>query len=276
MNGRRGTAAGVPYIAAEPETSAGAGRLVAVLHLMDPPRSEAAMAAALPLAGVDAWRVYLGLPMFGARAPAGGLEEIMRLAFDEPLLKLIAPVIEQAAAELPSAIDALRSELGIAEGPLALAGGSAGGAAVMLALAESELPVAAAAFLNPATRMEAVMEAGERAYGTAYNWTPEGRDRAARIDFVRRAPEIATRRPGTPLLFVVGQEDDPAFIAASREMHDALRPSYSRPDDLAFVSIAGLGHALAEEPGLEAAPQTPGAVAVDATVSSWLNRYLRS
>ncbi len=49
-----------------------------VLHLMDPPRSEAAMAAALPLAGVPAWRAYLGLPMFGARMPPGGQEEFMR------------------------------------------------------------------------------------------------------------------------------------------------------------------------------------------------------
>jgi hypothetical protein len=37
-------------------------------HLMDAPRSEAAMAAAVPLDGLDAWRVYFGLPDTGARA----------------------------------------------------------------------------------------------------------------------------------------------------------------------------------------------------------------
>ncbi len=41
-------------------------------HLMDPPRTAAAFAAALPLQGLDAWRVYLELPLCGSRLPAGG------------------------------------------------------------------------------------------------------------------------------------------------------------------------------------------------------------
>jgi hypothetical protein len=35
---------------------------------MDAPRNEAAFAAALPLDELDAWKVYLGLPTFGARS----------------------------------------------------------------------------------------------------------------------------------------------------------------------------------------------------------------
>jgi len=65
MAERIGVAAGVPYIAFEPETNAEQEHLVVVLHLMDPPRSERAMAAAVPLGDVDAWRVYLALPMTG-------------------------------------------------------------------------------------------------------------------------------------------------------------------------------------------------------------------
>ena len=61
-----GIAAGVPYVAHRPAADCQQAPLVVVLHLMDPPRTEAAMAAALPLAGVPAWRAYLGLPMFGA------------------------------------------------------------------------------------------------------------------------------------------------------------------------------------------------------------------
>jgi hypothetical protein len=46
-------------------------------HLMDPPRTEAALAAALPLAGLEAWRTYLGLPLSGSRMPPGGAEELL-------------------------------------------------------------------------------------------------------------------------------------------------------------------------------------------------------
>jgi hypothetical protein len=36
-----------------------------------------------------------------------------------------------------------------------------------------------------------------------------------------------------------------------------------------------MGHAIAAEPGIEPAPQTPKAKLVDAAVTDWLNRYLR-
>jgi hypothetical protein len=50
---------------------------VVVWHLMDPPRTEAAFAAALLLAGLEAWRTYLGLPLSGSRMPPGGAEELL-------------------------------------------------------------------------------------------------------------------------------------------------------------------------------------------------------
>ena len=67
-----GTVAGVPYVVLPPETDRPDAPTVVAWHLNDPPRTERAMAAALPLAGLDAWRVYLGLPLSGARTPAGG------------------------------------------------------------------------------------------------------------------------------------------------------------------------------------------------------------
>jgi hypothetical protein len=41
------------------------------------------------------------------------------------------------------------------------------------------------------------------------------------------------------------------------------------------VVVAGMGHALAEEPGVEAAPQTPAAAEVDRLASEWLGDHLR-
>jgi hypothetical protein len=49
------TANGVPYLVA-PASRADAPVVIA-WHLLDAPRTETAMAAALPLAGLDAWKI---------------------------------------------------------------------------------------------------------------------------------------------------------------------------------------------------------------------------
>jgi hypothetical protein len=80
-----GIAADVPYIAlppAERRDGDEAAPLVVAWHLNDPPRSAAAMASALPLASVAAWRVYLDLPMHGRRQLPGGLDEFMQRAYE--------------------------------------------------------------------------------------------------------------------------------------------------------------------------------------------------
>ena len=81
-----GVAAGVPYVALPPAGRHGGHEpapLIIAWHLNDPPRSAAAMAAALPLSGAAAWRVYLDLPMHGQRQLPGGLEEFMQLGYQD-------------------------------------------------------------------------------------------------------------------------------------------------------------------------------------------------
>src|SRR4051812_31585724 len=96
-----GVAAGVPYVLRAPAGRRADAPVVVGWHLMDAPRTEAAFAAALPLDGLDAWRVYLGLPFHGSRSP--GQEEVMRLAYEEPVLQMHGPANEQAVAEFPAA-----------------------------------------------------------------------------------------------------------------------------------------------------------------------------
>ena len=271
-----GEAAGVPYVALPPPEDRDRAPLVVAWHLMDPPRSEAAMAAALPLTGVDAWRVYLGLPMFGARAPAGGPEEIMRLGAEDYVLNLFGPVVEQAAGEAPEAVAALRKQLSIDDGPIGVVGGSAGGAIALLVLAESQLPVAAAALLNPVVHVAPVIAAGERTYDMTYSWSDESRAVADRLDFVARAADIGKRDPQPPVLLVSGARDEPEMRDAVEGLRAALVGQYAEPDRVGFVSVPGLAHALAEEPGIEPAPQTPGAKQVDEAVADWFRRFLAS
>src|SRR4051794_15168687 len=109
-----GVAAGVPFLAVPPEDPTRADMPVVVAwHLMDPPRTEAALAAALPLLGLDAWKLYFGLPMTGQRLPAGGQAELMRLGYEDAVLNLQGPIATQGAAEFLPALNELRSRLGI-------------------------------------------------------------------------------------------------------------------------------------------------------------------
>jgi hypothetical protein len=83
-------AADVPYVALPPAERRDGDEpapLIVAWHLNDPPRSAAAMASALPLAGVAAWRVYLDLPMHGRRQLPGGLDEFMQLGCGTPAFR---------------------------------------------------------------------------------------------------------------------------------------------------------------------------------------------
>ncbi len=111
----RGTAAGVPFVALPPAGDVGASApAVVAWHLMDPPRTETAFAAALPLAGLDAWRFYLCLPMCGARSLAGGFEELMRLAMDDAVLNVYGPLVRQASGEFLAVQAELRARFDLA------------------------------------------------------------------------------------------------------------------------------------------------------------------
>ena len=79
-----GVANGVPFVALPPADRDAPAPLVLTWHLMSPPCTEQAMAAAVPMTGLQAWKVYLGLPMFGKRVPEGGPEEFFRLASERP------------------------------------------------------------------------------------------------------------------------------------------------------------------------------------------------
>src|SRR5689334_2562714 len=89
-----GWAAGVPFTALPPAGAEPVAPLVVAWHLMDPPRSDAAFAAALPLTGVPAWRVYLGLPTVGRRPVEGAFEA----AQSDPMLRFVDPLVRQATS----------------------------------------------------------------------------------------------------------------------------------------------------------------------------------
>jgi Prolyl oligopeptidase family len=253
----QGIAAGVPYVALPPETERAGAPAVVGWHLMDPPRSEAALAAALPLAGLDAWRIYLGLPLTGERAPAGGLE---KFAYQDAVLNVFGPIGFGAAAEFPAAYAALRRELGLGD-RLAVLGGSQG--ALVAQQVATVTKVDAIVLVSPVTRLRAVVTANERRYGVTYEWTPPADYVAATFDFVARAAELTA-----PVLLVVGEHDErDGVLEPAAALHAALPGSR-------LETVPGMAHALAEEPGLEPATQTGHAATVDRIAADWLGPHL--
>lgn len=264
-----GTAAGVPFTALPPEGVDGPAPLVVTWHMLDAPRTDAAFAAALPMRGVPAWRVHLGMPMCGARMVDGNLDAAVALAREDALLSFLAPFVRQAAAELPAALAALREQLPVNDTPPAIVGGSLGGSVALQVLVAAEVPVAAVALVNPAVRVGSAVELVEGLAGHPYVWTDAAHRTAAELDFVARVADLAAQ---PPLLLVSGELDHARFRADAVELVDALR---ARSGDVELVTVPGLAHPLADEPGLEPAPRRPTAEAVDDVLTGWLRARLR-
>jgi dienelactone hydrolase len=261
-----GTAAGVPYVLRPPVTRRADAPLVVAWHLMDAPRTERAFAAALPLEGLDAWRLYPGLPLCGSRSP--GFEEILRLGREEPVLNLHGAVNAQAVAELPALLDAVRAEHGIGDGPVGVVGGSAGAGVAGAAVVEKVLEARAAVLVSPLLQLRPVVAELAAFFGMDYRWTPASEAVAERMDLVARSDEFG----GVPVRCIVGAQDAAeAFLYPAGRLRDLLRER-GVPADLRVVDR--MGHALAEEPGLEPAPQTPHAAQVDRFAVEWLAQAL--
>ncbi|WP_235783497.1 alpha/beta hydrolase family protein [Amycolatopsis orientalis] len=271
-----GTAAGVPFTALPPSAEvSGPAPVVIAWHMIDAPRSDAAFAAALPLAGVPAWRVYLGMPLCGARMVDGGMDAVIERARRDAMLAYLDPFVRQAALEFPAALAVLRERFGFDTSRMAVAGGSLGGAVALTILATREIPVRAAALVNPAVRARSVVGLVEGMLEQPYPWNAEAEKAADQLDFVARSGEISARETQVPLLVVSGEDDFPSFREDADELVSALRGQYATPDDVRLDRIADLAHPLADEPGIAPAPQLPIAKVVDDTVTAWLERHLR-
>lgn len=275
-----GKAAGVPFVALPPagnrdERRQAPAPLIVAWHLNDPPRSAAAMSAALPLEGVPAWRVYLDLPMHGARQLPGGLEEFMRLGYQDAVLKAFEPQVTQAANEFPAVLAELHRQLPIADAPIGVVGASIGALPAQLVIAGHAAEVSAAALISPVIQLAEVVAANERRFAVTYPWSGASREVAARFDFVARADETAACDPQPAILLVTGAEDDPAFPQQAQRLHDELRRQYDDPERVGLTTIPGMRHAFAEEPGIDPKPQTAEAKLVDAAVTDWFSRHLR-
>jgi dienelactone hydrolase len=269
-----GTAAGVPFTALPPAGGTDApAPLMVTWHMLDAPRTDAAFAAALPMSDLPAWRVHLGMPMCGARMVDGRVDAVVELIREDPLMAFLAPFVHQAADEFPAALAALRDQLPVDDGPIGVLGASLGGAVALEVLTTQRIPISAVALVNPAVRLRSVVGVIESSFGQAYVWNAEAQRTADGLDFVARAAAV-TSQP--PLLLVSGELDHPALRIDAVSLVDALRERYANPDEVELAMVPGLPHPLADEPGLEPAPQLPAAKVVDEILTQWFLRQLRA
>jgi hypothetical protein len=255
-----GTAADVPFTALRP-AGGGPAPLIVTWHMLDAPRSDAAFAAALPMEGLPAWRVHLGMPMCGARMVDGSMDAGLELMREDVLMSLLHPFVEQAAGELPAALASIRAQLPVEDGPIGVLGGSLGGAVALRVLAGTDIPVFAGAVVNAAIRMRSVVDL----FPGDYPYDAASEEAVDSLDFLARAGTIADR---APLLVVSGELDHPGLRADALQFVDALG---ARSE---LLSVPGLAHPLADEPGIEPAPQLPHAREVDAGLVAWFRRHL--
>lgn len=261
------TLAGVPAILRIP------GRItqppILLWHGFGPPASERALMDALPLDDVPAVKVYLGLPLFGTRAPAGGTEELVRRQTQDVAMLVFKPAVMGAADELPAVVDALAARGCVRPGDkIDLFGFSAGGAAALLALAEHKVEVASAVVLNTSIGLTDSVQAWERATKRSYAWTPAARALAARSDALRRTADIARGGPPPALLIAQGGGDAVLGTQSSTALRDALTPYYRRErsdDRLRLVDVAGMAHNWTADERAVAELRR--------TIAAWYRRY---
>ncbi len=245
--------------------------MIVTWHMLDAPRTDSAFAAALPMTGVPAWRVHLGMPMCGERMVEGRVDAAVELIRKDPLMAYAAPFTLQAADEFPAALAALRDQLSVDDDPIGILGGSLGGAVALEVWARQQTAIKAVALVNPGVRARSTVGVIEAAFGQPYPWTADARKTADDLDFVARVEDF-TAQP--PLLLVSGELDHPAFRTDAEDLVQALRERYAHPNEIELINVPGLAHPLADEPGLEAAPQRPAAKMVDEILTRWFLRQL--
>jgi predicted esterase len=286
--------AGVPVLVRPPANPSLSAPLIVLWHGAGIPGSEENLAETLPLEEVQAWKAYLGLPLFGKRLPAGGTDEIMQRQLEDYLLRALLPTIEPAMQELPNVVRALQSRFSIndKEG-IGLFGFSVGGLTALLTLVESSLPITVAVLAGVTKDLTVAVDNYERivqgAYPTLkeqypwveehYRWTEESEVAKQRLDFVSRASEITQRQPLPAVLFVHGSQDEIFPVSTVEELYATLAPYYERTNQVKRLSIQTFEN-LKHNIDLEAAKNSPDMqqdiAELQRIVAEWFSQHLTS
>jgi|KBSMisStandDraft_5_1062788.scaffolds.fasta_scaffold193099_1 predicted esterase len=265
------TLAGVPAILRIPKTITKPP--IVLWHGLGPPASEADLMEDLPLDEVPALKVYLGLPLFGARAPISQSDSLVQRQAQDYALRIFEPVVAGAARELPAVLIELRKQGCLRRGEaIGLFGFSAGGTAVLMTLLEQKAPVRAAVTVNAPTGLRSAVGALERATKQPYAWSDASRGLAMQSDATQHAARVAAApsagQPPRALLLFHGADDKVILPEDTVALADSLRPFYEHAGSaprLQLTIAPGVTHNWADRRTLDE---------IRAATADWFDRYL--
>jgi dienelactone hydrolase len=271
---------GVPVLIVRPTVVLPGTRLVVLFHGFGPPASPRSLARALPLEKLPAVLAYVNLPLIADRLPAGGIEELKRVQEKDFVNGLFFPSIHGASAELPIIVREVAAEYHLDVGSgIGLFGFSAGGAAALLSLMESDVPVAAAAILNAPLSVNDNVRNWEHALHRRFQWDAAARAAADRYDVERRAGRIADRKPLPALLLMRGGADESFDTESVRRATSALQMAYRKKNEeskFAVKVFPDMGHNFGPDANVTASAPTPVSDEIDDAVQHFFQLYLKS
>jgi predicted esterase len=287
--------AGVPVLVRSPSNKNKPAPLIILWHGFGIPNSEEVLASTLPLENVEAWKAYLGLPLFGKRIPEGGEEELTRRMLDDYLLKLMLPVIEQAVQELPEVVKELQGRFNInPDMGIGLFGFSAGGMAALLALLESNIKINTAVLTGVTKDLDSVVKGYDRVaqnnYSSfkekyswveekhqKYSWSPESEAAKQRLDCILLAQKIAKKNPPPAILFLHGEQDEIWDVKDIEELYAALLREYEKLNfskRLLMQTYKHLKHEINPAALDISEEQHQDITLLKETVTNWLSKHL--
>jgi len=269
---------GIPLLISKPGVVNPNTRLVVLYHGFGPPQNPRALAEVLRLEGMDAILAFVNLPMVAGRMPAGGRDELLRVQKEDFVNGFFFHSISGATAELQQIVKELNATYRLdADKGIGLFGFSAGGAAALLALLESDVPITAAVIVNAPMSVVQNVENWQRTLKRQFEWDDASRKAASRYDVELKADKIAERKILPALLILQGDADKQLGIEPARRAFEALKQRYAgrgEAERIQFEVIHGLGHNFG--PGSDATGSAQASIdlEIEQKTKHWFERFL--
>jgi len=222
------TLAGVPALIRRPSQMAAGTAPVLLWHGIGPPGDAKTLMDTFPLDDLKTVKVYLDLPMFGARLPSAGKPELRRRIAEDYPGSIFGPVIIKALQELPSVLDIIAKRWPSMRREVSLFGFGDGGLAALLAVFENFTSIQAVVTLNAPPSLYEAATALERIMELTFHWTEGTRTLAGWADVAGRVEELDLLPTLPALLILHGEKEERFGKRVATNLENVLRPIYHR------------------------------------------------
>jgi pimeloyl-ACP methyl ester carboxylesterase len=240
--------AGVPVLVRQPANPRLSAPLIVLWHGAGIPGSEEMLAELLPLEEVQAWKAYLGLPLFGKRDDRAGI------------------------GLFGFSVGGIAALLTLLESPLPIT-------TAVLAGVTKDLVSAVNNYERIVQGAYSTLKKKYPWVEKRYRWSAESEVAKQRLDFLSRASNLQKHQPMPAVLFVHGSQDEIFPVSEVEELYATLAPYYEQAAQSQRLSLRTFEH-LKHNIDLEAAKNYPDMqqdiAELQRIVSSWFSQHLIS